>query len=203
MAKLNTCKDCKNQISKQANKCPQCGAPQTKQTTKLILLLIVLVVGFSIIKTPDANRSTPTSTPVVKETKIQKEQRLVSELKSIPAQNFKENQERYAQLNKMLPSNKKYKTKLAHYDSKIKRQGKIESQFSKWDGSHYSVEKYIKNNLKDPDSYDHVKTAFADKGDHIIIETTYRAKNSFNATTTGRVLARASIDGSEVKILTN
>lgn len=53
---------------------------------------------------------------------------------------------------------------------------------SAWDGSFYPVEKYLKANLKDPDSYEHVESIgpTAD-GQYWRVRSKYRAKNSFGA----------------------
>ena len=56
---------------------------------------------------------------------------------------------------------------------------KIEKQFSAWDGSHRSSEILITTNLKDPGSYEMIKTVYVDKWEYIIVQTKYRAKNSF------------------------
>ena len=55
----------------------------------------------------------------------------------------------------------------------------IKNAFSAWDGSHRGVTKLIKASMNDPDSYDHVETAYWDKGDHLVVKTTFRGKNSF------------------------
>ncbi len=59
MAALRKCKDCGNKISKKAASCPQCGAPQKKQSTSLsgclwIILLSGCVFGGCVIIAGDA-----------------------------------------------------------------------------------------------------------------------------------------------------
>jgi len=61
------------------------------------------------------------------------------------------------------------------------RKEKIKSQFSAWDGSHKKVESFVKNNMKNPDSYQHIETRYTDKGDYLLVGTKYRGTNSFNA----------------------
>ena len=64
---------------------------------------------------------------------------------------------------------------------KVEDQRKGFHCLSSWDGSHRATVNYIKENLKDPDSYQHIKTSITpvDKeGNHILIMR-YRAKNSF------------------------
>lgn len=70
------------------------------------------------------------------------------------------------------------------YQPQNSDQNKIESQFSAWDGSHRNLERIIKANLKDPDSYEHINTKYWELTDkdwkkYIVVNTSYRAKNSF------------------------
>lgn len=58
-------------------------------------------------------------------------------------------------------------------------QESIDKNFSPWDGSHLELTKLIKSKLKDPDSYEHIKTTYLVKGDTILVFTNYRARNSF------------------------
>jgi hypothetical protein len=113
-----------------------------------------------------------------------KELDLVAKVAKIPAALTLKNFEVYEQLIKLAPDNEKYQEKYAYYDQKMERVRSIKKQFSEFDGSHYQFEKYIKSKMKNPDSYEHVKTVYWDKGDHILVQTTYRGTNSFNATVT-------------------
>lgn len=80
------------------------------------------------------------------------------------------------------------------------RTERIESGFSAWDGSHRALERWIKKNLKDPDSYEHIETRYGDKGDHLIVNTKYRARNSFGGMTIEQVSATANLDGSLIEV---
>ncbi|MFC1688095.1 hypothetical protein ACFL07_00360 [Pseudomonadota bacterium] len=75
------------------------------------------------------------------------------------------------------------------------RKQKIESQFSAWDGAHQHLEKLVEANLKDPDSYEHIKTTYRDKGDAILVVMNYRAKNSFGGYVVNRIIATYDING--------
>lgn len=51
---------------------------------------------------------------------------------------------------------------------------------SEWDGSVRQVEKYLKKNLKDPDSYESIEwSRVAKVGEGYMVRAKYRAKNSF------------------------
>jgi hypothetical protein len=61
--------------------------------------------------------------------------------------------------------------------------------FSPWDGSYRPLENSIKGNLKDPSSYEHVKTMYGfvyygTDRPYMNVKTVYRGKNSFGAIVT-------------------
>ena len=66
---------------------------------------------------------------------------------------------------------------------------KFKAKCSLWDGAFKPLEKWIKENMKDPDSYKHVKTRYADPdvetGDMAVV-LTFRGTNSFGAVVTNR-----------------
>src|SRR5690606_1078457 len=74
-----------------------------------------------------------------------------------------------------------YQKVLAEKQAKAERQDKINRQFSAWDGSHRKLERFIKSIMNDPSSFKHVKTTYADKGNYLLVQMTYRGKNAFGA----------------------
>jgi len=78
---------------------------------------------------------------------------------------------------------------------KEKRRLEIEKQFSVWNGAHRNLQIYIKENMSDPDSYEHVDTKFNDKGTYLIVLTKFRGKNAFGATVTSTVKAEIGLNG--------
>ena len=83
------------------------------------------------------------------------------------------------------------------------RADKIFSAFNGWDGSHRHLSQMVKSALKDPDSYEHIDTRYSDNGDHVYIEMSYRAKNSFGGYAVETVTAKASIEGVVLEILSS
>lgn len=81
------------------------------------------------------------------------------------------------------------------------RKNKIESQFSAWDGSHRTLERYVKSAMNDPDSYKHESTTYADKGDYLLVQTTFRGKNAFGGVVRNTITAKLSLDGDLLEIL--
>ena len=59
-----------------------------------------------------------------------------------------------------------------------RNQAKIQN--SAWDNSVYQVEKYLKQNLKDPDSYESIEwSSVVEKDGNYQVRHKYRARNSF------------------------
>jgi hypothetical protein len=77
----------------------------------------------------------------------------------------------------------------------------IERNFSSWDGSHRQLETYIKESMNDPDSYEHIETRYWDRGDYLVVMTTFRGKNAFGGVVKNSVKAKVALDGSILEIL--
>ncbi len=94
---------------------------------------------------------------------------------------------------------------IAYKDDNIKKEVnklKVNRQFSSWDGSHKNLEKYIKKNMNNPKSYEHVETKYQINDNSITIYTKFRGTNAFNAVVTNEAIATADLEGNllEVKI---
>ena len=81
------------------------------------------------------------------------------------------------------------------------RKQRIEKQFSAWDGSHSGVTELIKKSMNDPNSYEHVKTVYVDRVDHLIVTTTFRGKNAFGGIVQNSVTAKVGLDGNVLEIV--
>lgn len=195
---LVKCNDCGKEISKKAKACPDCGSPPKKKTSLLTwLVALCLLYGFVNGFTQYGSNSPPP--PQVPETKEEKEarmERLISELKSIPKEDYENNLNRYKQLSQIQPENKHYIEKVKYYTEKLGRYNSIKKQFSSWDGSHRNLEQSIKNSMNDPDSYEHVETKYIDKGSHLVVVTTFRGRNSFGGKVINKVTAKVDLNGS-------
>lgn len=63
---------------------------------------------------------------------------------------------------------------------KIEKKGDVKVENSAWDGSVSQVKKYLKSNLKDPDSYESIEWGNVVETDNgYMVRHKYRAKNSF------------------------
>lgn len=81
------------------------------------------------------------------------------------------------------------------------RERKVKAAFSPWDGSHRGLVGAVKQRMHDPDSFDHARTAFEDKGDHILVRMEYRGKNAFGALVLNQTAARCDIDGNVIEFV--
>jgi hypothetical protein len=82
------------------------------------------------------------------------------------------------------------------------RKKQIESKFHSWDGSHTTVERAVKATMKNPDSYQHVETRYVDTGSTILVTTTIRGTNSFNAVVPTTFVAEVDINGNLLSLTT-
>jgi len=137
---------------------------------------------------------------------------LLVELKKVPTSEYEKNKQLYQQLVVLHPDNQIYKNKVESYSKKIdkekqkqlaaeSRKKQIEDQFSAWDGSHRNLEKVIKKAMNDPDSYEHDETVYWDRGDHLVVKTTYRGKNAFGGVVRNFVKAKVSLSGQVLQVL--
>lgn len=76
-----------------------------------------------------------------------------------------------------------------------------EIQFHPWDGSHIKLERLIKANLNDPDSYQHIKTFSYPNMHPPRVKLAYRAKNGFGGMVIGYVLAEVTDNGDVLSII--
>jgi hypothetical protein len=81
------------------------------------------------------------------------------------------------------------------------RQDRIDSNFSAWDGSHRPLTRLVKGSMNDPKSYKHVETVFWDKGDHLVVLTTFRGKNAFGAVVKNWIKAKTDLDGKVLEVI--
>lgn len=63
------------------------------------------------------------------------------------------------------------------------------------------IGKLIKKTMNDPDSYKHEETVYWDKGDHLIVKTTFRGKNVFGGVVKNWVIAKSDLDGNILEVI--
>lgn len=80
------------------------------------------------------------------------------------------------------------------------RKKRIESGFSAWNGSHIALTRIIKESMNDPKSYEHVDTSYGDRGDHLVVKTTFRGKNAFGGVVLNWITAKCDLDGNVIEV---
>lgn len=144
---------------------------------------------------------------------------LLAQTKTLKVSDYASAVQIYSALVELDPSNTSYKKTLVRYE-KIKsnseekarkevaerqateaRKKELEAQFSAWDGSHRTFERLIKETMNDPDSYEHVETRFADKGDYIRVFTKFRGKNAFGGVIVDSAKADFTISGDLIRVI--
>ena len=74
---------------------------------------------------------------------------------------------------------------------------------SSYNGAHRGVEKYVKENLRDPASYGHIETKItpvSEKGEHVLIMK-YRAKNGFGGMNVESIVATVKNETCQATIM--
>ncbi|MFW6277093.1 MAG: hypothetical protein ACOC1J_00380, partial [Prolixibacteraceae bacterium] len=78
---------------------------------------------------------------------------------------------------------------------------KLKEYFNPWQGDHIAVTRYVKMNMNDPGSFDHVETLYWDNGDHLIIQTKFRGENAYGAMVLNTIKAKVNLEGEIIEIL--
>ena len=86
-------------------------------------------------------------------------------------------------------------------EKKARRKKLIDKQFSAWDGSHPKLSRMLKDNSRNPDSYEHIETIYKDFGKYLLITTSYRGQNGFGGMSIGKVTARVDFNGNVLEIV--
>lgn len=81
------------------------------------------------------------------------------------------------------------------------RTKEISKQFNALYGDHLQLTQLIKSKMKNPDSFENIKTTYLDKGDYLIVETKYRGTNGFGGVVPNGVIAKVAMDGRILEIL--
>jgi hypothetical protein len=73
-------------------------------------------------------------------------------------------------------------------------QKEIDRQFS-WDGKHFNLILAVKEQMHDPESFEHINTIYVDHGDYLQVTMQFRGANAFGAKVINTVQARVSLQG--------
>lgn len=103
--------------------------------------------------------------------------------------------------NELIAKRKSDRILKAENIKKSKRKKEIEKQFY-YNGEHESLGLYVRKRLHDRKSFEHIKTTYIDKGDHLVLQMNYRAKNMLGALILQSVIAKVSLGGKVLDIYT-
>lgn len=72
---------------------------------------------------------------------------------------------------------------------------------STWDGSFRPLVIYVKDNMKDPNSFEHIQTKFGDFEElYFYVSMKYRGKNSYGGYTIAYIDAKVNYEGKILEI---
>lgn len=78
------------------------------------------------------------------------------------------------------------------------REARIKEQFSAWDGAHKGLEAWVKRNMNDPDSYEHIETSWLDNGETITVILKFRGANAFGGKVVNVARCDFDVDGNMI-----
>ncbi|MCH8535547.1 MAG: hypothetical protein LAT51_10800 [Flavobacteriaceae bacterium] len=84
-------------------------------------------------------------------------------------------------------------------EKRKKRTKLIEDQFSY--GRHIGLEIFIKDNMNDPNSYEHIETRYIDEGNYLVITKKFRGKNKLGGLVINTVKAKVDFKGNVIEII--
>ena len=195
-----TCKNCGKKYSDKAPRCPFCTAekaiqentkantterpPNIKPVNISAIVIIIVIIVVATVSIHNHKKNVRLEAQVAQQQKKEKAQRRAA---NAQARAEKRKAERLKKEAALTPQQRRKK--------------QIEKAFSCWDGSHRKLEYFIKNAMNNPDSYKHVRTTYTDRGNFILVRTTFRGTNKFNAIVTNTVTAKTDINGNIIEIL--
>ena len=148
---------------------------------------------------------------------------LEAQVAKVPASGFDENIRLYKELQNLNPENNRYAEKISYYReqktaaAKAAKAKKVAAEaavaaekkrkgfhcLSSWDGSHREVKTYVEKRMREPDSFEHIKTRMTpvdETGQHTLIMR-YRAKNGFGGMTDGVTIATINNAGCSAAVV--
>lgn len=102
----------------------------------------------------------------------------------------------------IIPKDKENKSEAKSEPVKVAtHKDSIDVQFSKWDGSHINLERYIKKQMNDPSSYEHDETNYWDMKTYLVVVTSFRGKNAFGGIVKQTIKAKVDMMGNVEEIM--
>ena len=169
----------------------------------IIAVLVVLVIIGNLTKEP-RNYATEANKLIEKLRNPTSEELLISDYQKAEML-YKEMQQVNDSTDAFIIAQIELEALITHKEQNIKSETeklKIKKLFSSWDGSNISLERYIKSQMNDPKSYEHVKTTYQIKDDKLVVYTEFRGKNAFGAKVLNNAIAVEDFEGNILEIQT-
>ena len=106
---------------------------------------------------------------------------LLGVVKQIPANKFDENLSVYEKLITLKPNDQTIQKKYEHYKKASKTLKDVKGRLSSYDGSYEPLVRYVKENMKNPSSFEHIETRYSVQPQKIYVTMKYRGTNGFGA----------------------
>lgn len=74
----------------------------------------------------------------------------------------------------------------------------IKNQFMPRSGEHIMLSKFVKRNMKNPKSYEHIGTVYEEFDGYLIVKTSYRGTNSFGGIVPNTTTAKVNISTGDI-----
>lgn len=171
---IKKCKECGSNVSNKAKTCPSCGAPAPRKTSFLtwFFTIIMGILIFSFF----VQRASMTPEEIAQEKKMYE-------------------QERQAKIDKdAAEAKERAEQKAADKEAGFHCLSGI-------DGNHRGLSSLVKENLREPESFEHIETRIGPKdenGEHVV-KMKYRGRNGFGGMNVESIIAVISNETCEIK----
>jgi hypothetical protein len=88
-------------------------------------------------------------------------------------------------------------------DASYTRKSNMDALLSDVDGSLPTLVTYVKKQMENPNSFEHVETGWMDKGDFLQVRMIYRGENMYGAIVTNTIVAECSRSGKVLRVIEN
>lgn len=190
MAEKILCRSCKEEVHKDAKKCPFCriDTPNPKEHKRYLIRLWSTIIILSLVIFAKCSR------PSLKEEFAEEKETIEFKLKERNKGDYDYLLDKCKKYDELDDQSFNAKCDGFKYAPETQKHIKITEQFSVWDGSHINLVSTIKESLHDSSSFEHIHTMYWEKGDIVSIKMSFRANNAFGTPVTSTVIAEAGID---------
>lgn len=195
------CRSCDGDIPFNKSICPSCSTPRLSAATpetvvdkpdnpilgRLVILALLVVVVWWSVSSYESDEDA-----VV---------RLNVSLEGLSEQDYQQKISIYRELLKLSPAQYEQRTLYQKGIREALRDSDMYGQFSSWDGSHRGFVRAVELRMKDPGSFEHVKTTFRADGGDLFVSMAFRGRNGFGALVMQSATGLGCVTGCEMQVL--